>query len=202
MSEDTPYPWPLAGDELFSSDGHWSRRAVLPPFSASWSVYAEGYKRAGDLIASTAETHDLDFVVYPLVFLYRQCVELHLKDLHRAALNTLGQRPSVVEAKAAVSHDLMRLWRQLERRLGQLDPSTTMVTAPQLQTVGAYIVQLDAVDPGSFVFRYPEDTAGASHVWEGIEHLNVQGLMDAMERLTAFFTATGDWIGELWASRD
>ncbi len=51
MSEDTPYPWPLAGDELFSSDGHWSRRAVLPPFSASWSVYAEGYKRAGGEVA-------------------------------------------------------------------------------------------------------------------------------------------------------
>lgn len=48
-----------------------------------WDTYAMGYKRAGDILVQYVADNDWDqdFLVYPITFLYRQYLELRLKEL-------------------------------------------------------------------------------------------------------------------------
>src|SRR5947209_3389712 len=54
---------------------------VLGSASGQWSIYAEGYKALADAGVEHAKRWDMDIVVYPIIFCYRQYLELRLKEL-------------------------------------------------------------------------------------------------------------------------
>ena len=81
---DEDFPWPRRGDKLFTSEGSdWWNKACLTHFSDGWWIYATGYKLGADLLVQyVTETHkNQDRLIYPIVFLYRQYLELRLKEL-------------------------------------------------------------------------------------------------------------------------
>src|SRR3989338_10138071 len=78
---------PSADDRLFTTQEDWWNNACLNWCHDGWSLYASGYKDAADfLVQRTEETKvGQDSLVYPVLFLYRQYLELEIKDLIRVA---------------------------------------------------------------------------------------------------------------------
>jgi len=121
-------------------------------------AYAEGYRRAGDILAKELGADPrcgLDFLVYPLVFLYRHAIELQLKGIMRDGTRLLRQQP--VPRKEREHHGLEALWglaRQiLEKVWPEGDPDL-------LSRIAKVIGELSAADPDSQAFRYDRDKSG------------------------------------------
>ena len=68
---------------LFSRAEDWQNNACISAFCGSEFAYAEGYRLAANaLVEHTGGTsRDLDFLIYPTVFLYRHHLELVLKQV-------------------------------------------------------------------------------------------------------------------------
>src|SRR5665811_2493141 len=76
---------PSSGDQLFVSQEDWWNNACLNWCHDGWTLYATGYREAADLLVRHIEQRgvDQDMLVYPVLFLYRQYLELEIKDLIR-----------------------------------------------------------------------------------------------------------------------
>lgn len=182
-------PSAFAGQQLFVRGDDWHNNAMLWSHFA-WDIYAAGYKDAADaLVATLAERKaPLDSVIYPLVFLYRQGLELQLKLILPLARRLAGKK-SVADHK----HDLMPLWSELRRHLEQLD---SLKDDKELPAIEDFIRQLDAVDPGSFAFRYPTTKKGEVSLPE-LRHINVRHLSEIIDSVFMMLGGIYSWLGEM-----
>src|SRR5208282_229980 len=109
---------PKKGDILFRSvtakegdENDWETNARVS--KASEYAYAEGYRLAGRILAAHVIQNkwDADFLVYPIVFLYRHNVELQFKRLIPMGASLTEQALSEADWRMLQeSHDLSRLW--------------------------------------------------------------------------------------------
>ena len=91
METDSPFdsptdlPWPRKGDRLFDGAEDWYHNACLNWRYDNWELYASGYNTAGDiLVQHIIDTRsDRDTLVFPIVFNYRQYLELRCKEIIR-----------------------------------------------------------------------------------------------------------------------
>lgn len=147
----TPQP-PGQGDKLFVR-GSDRRSTAWLSHQRMWDAYAMGYKLAADLLAQ----HVADNIVhrnllgFPVLFLYRQYLELRIKELGVAAAQFLGRSYDV-----PTHHDLPTLWQGVRPILDTVFPES----AGHLEAVEHRISEFSGVDPRSYVFRYPVDTRG------------------------------------------
>ena len=102
-------PWPAVGEKLFVADlPDWQNNTSLRDLlGGGWIRYAEGYRRAAALMVEyvSQRNRDQDFLVFPIVFCYRQYLELQMKHLIRE-----GSRLLDLDDDFALSHDLLKLW--------------------------------------------------------------------------------------------
>ncbi len=183
-------PSDFAGQQLFIQGEDWHNNAMLGWTHFPWDIYAAGYKDAADaLVVALAERKiPLDSVVYPLVFLYRQGLELQLKLILPLARRLAGK-----EASADIGHKLMPLWNELRQHLEQLDPREDDKELPAIED---FIRQLDTVDHGSFAFRYPTTTKGEVSLPE-LRHVNVRHLSEVMDTVFMLLGGVYSWLGEM-----
>lgn len=103
--------------------------------------YISGYKNAADdLIEKVVDTSLAESYVFPIVFLYRQYLELVLKNLYAKMpqKNKGNNRP----------HDLLSLWGKVEPNL------LKEVTKEQLNFIRTVCKEFHRIDPKSSNFRY------------------------------------------------
>lgn len=182
-------PSDFADQQLFIQGDDWYNNAMLGWTHFPWDIYAAGYKDAADALVQALihRQAPLDSVVYPLVFLYRQGLELELK-----LLLPLARRLACKEAARDHQHGLMSLWRELRQLLEQLDPRADDKELPAIES---FIFQLDAVDPGSFAFRYPTNKKGEVSLPE-LRHVNVRHLSEIMDSVFMLLGGIYSWMGE------
>jgi hypothetical protein len=170
-------PSAFAGQALFIQGEDWYNNAMLGWIHTPWDIYAAGYKDAADtLVGALAERKaSLDSVIYPLVFLYRQGLELQLKLILPLARRLAGKK-----ASADIGHKLMPLWNELREYLEQLDPREGDKELPAIED---FIRQLDTVDPGSYAFRYPTTKKGEVSLPE-LRYVNVRHLSEVMDSVS------------------
>lgn len=142
-------PSDFAGQHLFIQGEDWHNNAMLGWTHFPCDIYAAGYKDAADaLVGALAERKaSLDSVVYPLVFLYRQGLELQLKLILPLARRLAGKK-----AIADHQHGLMPLWSELRRHVEALDPREDDKELPAIED---FIRQLDTVIPAPSRFVTP-----------------------------------------------
>ena len=176
MIDDT-IPRPRKDDQLFKADGDWWHNACLDGLHGSWGVYAEGYRQAGDLLVEHIKDSPYrHFLVYPIVFLYRQYIELRLKEIIRDG-NQLLDFPE----EFPKHHMIDKLWRQCRRILEQVWPEAP---AEDLDAVEKCIQQFSEKDPTSTAFRYPTDKDGNPSL-PGLRHINLRNLSDVISRIAS-----------------
>ncbi len=170
--------WPRKGDRLFRSDGaDWWSNACLNYLHDHLGSYIVGYKQAGDLLSEyVTEAHrNQDTLVYPIVFLYRQYIELQLKQLIRD-----GNRLLEVHDDFPKHHDIWRLWKACRKILEEVEPESPKT---DFDAVEEGIQQFSQVDPNSMAFRYPMDKDGAPLV--NLRHINLRNFSEVVNRVAA-----------------
>lgn len=183
---------PVSGDKLFKS-GSWVDSAQLNHrlYGDKWSVYATGYKDAADMLVDQAAGtgRHLDFLVYPIVFLYRQHIELMVKNLIRSLWLLLEKNPSDKQA-GLVGHHLGTFWAILRPLLEEHAPGQSTVALDQ---TGSLIDELCAVDPESMGFRYPHGIPDKTGVrlptLNGLTEVDLRNLKAVMGKIAALLGA-------------
>lgn len=171
-------------------DPHWYLNACLSPGGGDWDIYAIGYKRAGDILVQYVVDNkcDQDFLVYPIIFLYRQYLELRLKEIIFISSWLLGQG-----ARIPKIHNLVSLWRQARAGIEEVWPDKE--TRKHLNALEARLKELCDVDSGSYAFRYPEDKEGGATL-TGLEHINLKQVSDVVQGMSHVLDGSTSGMGE------
>jgi hypothetical protein len=178
FSEEVELPWPRAGDELFAPAPDAWLNAHLGPMRGD--AYVIGYKSAGDVLVEHVARHELDAdtLIFPVVFCYRQYLELLLKDVLADARVYFE-----IDDPVPTGHSLLVLWQPLRELLQRRWPTGS---TEELDAVGDGLRQFDAVDRGSYGFRYATDPTGKVSLPNELSQINLRNLAEVIERIGTF----------------
>lgn len=153
-------------------------------WGGGWVLYSMGYKRAGDLLVRhvSADRGDADALVYPIVFCYRQYLELTLKDLLMEA-----RRYYRIDESFKAEHSLLLPWHPLRALLERRWPDRPK----ELDAVEENLRQFDEVDERSFAFRYATTRGGTPSLPGDMRHINLRNLAEVVARIGTFLEACG-----------
>ena len=141
---------------LFTSAGDWKNNACLNYLHDSLEIYAIGYKQGADALVEKVIKHaqDQDTLVYPIVFLYRQYLELRLKEIIREGNCLLG-----IGQGFPGHHRINDLWNSVKGIIRRVFEKKDIA---EFEFINHVIIEFCNVDPESFSFRYPSDKKGSS----------------------------------------
>lgn len=162
-------------DKLFTAGEDWHNNACLNWKADHSDCYILGYRHAADLLVRDIDekANFQDILVYPIIFLYRQYLELLLKDLIRLSRILLKQSES-----HPYHHNLHNLWLLAEELLFKLWPNEE---APEFDFIDNIIFEFYDADPNSFSFRYEKDRKGKRNV-STIKHINVRHFSEIINK--------------------
>ena len=175
-------PRPKKGDRLFRSDIDRWHNACLNFCPEKHHLYALGYKRAGDLLIEHVLDKYInhDTLVYPIGFLYRQYIELQLKELISKGSLLLDEPKQFPK-----THNIDKLWAQCRKILEKIFPEDN----PNIfNATEECIHQFSEKDPTSEAFRYPIDKKGKK-LLPGLTHINLKNFSDIMSKLSNLLDA-------------
>jgi hypothetical protein len=176
----------------------WEMNAMVG--KADSYAYSEGYRLAGRIVADHAIQNalDVDFLVYPVIFLYRHYVELQLKRLIPTGARLVGQELSEANRKLLQqSHRLNQLWALFEPILQKARQENMLITPEEIGGLGWYVLQLNEIDPKSEGFRYQVTRSGEPSI-NNNQHpaLNIGVIAEGMEKLTGYLFGLGEAFDE------
>lgn len=180
--------FPDKTDKLFIEESNPINGAWLQRPADKFFLYSEGYRQAGDVLFkqyTTTEFHG-QFLVYPIIFNYRQYIELRLKELI-----TMGYKYIGVKNDFKDIHDLNKLWdtyrNEVLRNIFEVDANT-------LNNVERLINEFNVIDPGSFSFRYPVTKGPNRKATLNMRTIDLKNFKDKMDKLARFFEYQWDMI--------
>lgn len=179
--------WPHKNECLFSSESDWQNNACLMP--ATLADFGGHYKEAADALITAGINRGIaiDRAVYPAVFLYRQYIELTLKDIiwRTRRIEHDGQG-------FPKTHNLDSLWKDAKRLLQQHYRKDCPKELPYLDQC---IAEFHKYDPNSTAFRYPYDRI-SGEILATLARINVRHLMETMGRIENFLSCIASDIAE------
>lgn len=129
--------------------------------------YSIGYRRAAetiweDLGPRARRGQFADFEVCPPIFLLRHAIELGLKYalLYARAIERLNGNSTHFDDLLLRRHELKAFWTELLTLLTRSGAAQACSTASILSTHSGTVDRVEAVDPGSYTFRYPLNPQG------------------------------------------
>jgi hypothetical protein len=190
-------PWPSEYRGLFVQGGDYYEFAHLG-WGDIWQQfygYCAGYKESADRLIDDAiasgDIARLDTVVFPAFFLYRQFIELSLKQ---AILQfSSGDYSERIETFKKLNHDLVAMWKEFIKVLPEARDSNERTT---LEVVEKYIQEFSTVDKSSFSFRYPI-TKDLELIFGEEQRINLRHVKDRMTELGAFFSGADAYMDDL-----
>ena len=177
--------WPQKGDALVtpSGDGFF---LVQTRSDEQWETYVAAYRMAAErLVEQTRDgTMSINWLVFPIVFLYRHFLELRLKSLIWDA-DALDKKPV---RRLDKTHSLVELWAicRLAIEKWSDNPPTS-----DLDAVGDTLTQFQDMDPRSQAARYTKDTAGKPSGLLG-RQLNLKTFAETVTKTGNFLDAVSD----------
>ncbi|MFY8327179.1 hypothetical protein [Pseudoalteromonas sp. ZZD1] len=149
--------------------------------------YNEGYKAAArelTLDYGGRSTTEKDTLVFPVVFLYRQYIELTLKDLIRELDNKLGYKRN---DNILAQHKLLPLWdaaiKQYDTFIKQ--ENITLVFTSTSHKERIIVNQFNQIDEDSFSFRYASDKKGKETLG-GVDYISVDNFKSQIEQVVTY----------------
>ena len=183
--------FPRLGQKLFTSDGYWESMSYFGNSKdpeEQFYKYAAGYKEAADELVSLATKKGIPSrYVYPIIFLYRQFLELALKDIYLAYSDDSDELKSKeIESQ---SHNLMKIWNKIKPLINDENPAN-------IKAVGSYLSQFTKADAGSFKYRYPIDKK-LNLVHEKEIRINLLTLAERIDELATYLDCVSTALYEL-----
>lgn len=133
----------------------------------------------------------MDTWVFPILFLYRQYLELQMKDmvLNYGNMNTAEKKKFLKDS----SHSLKKVWNKLKPIL--LDSGLNDKEIKDVEIVEGYIEQFHQRDLDSIKFRYPIGKE-LNRVVDREYRINLKNLRDRMKELENFFNGVDGALSE------
>ena len=176
---DEPRPYPEKGDQLFRGDWDIALNADISHWNKDLHAYATGYRTAADLIVQNAATDPTtlsshaSYLVFPVVFLYRQYLELRLKEIIIIGSRLYGKKPMGYPKH----HKIAELWSHARPYLERVNPRDP------LDAVENCIEEFSSLDPDGSAFRYPMRLSGESTIPQDWIVINLRHLGEIMTKL-------------------
>jgi hypothetical protein len=190
MTDELSFSWPEEGDRLFTSDPDLWHNAHIVDAGDDWHQFIVGYKHAADVLIAKAldDWSDRNYLVLPAIFLYRQYLELQLKQLIRDGKALLNLEPIFPK-----THHLGKLWAECRKVVEEIYPSDSSSPTKDLLAVEECIIQFASIDPTSTAFRYPEDKDGRTLLPDDSRIIDLRNLLHVMDKIGNFLdgAATG-----------
>lgn len=106
--------------------------------------YINSYKDAGDILVEMMKP---DLLIYPIMFCYRQYLELLLKNIYMKN-RTKEEKKNYVKS---VSHNILKSWNFVKPIL------QSQISDKKVNYIEMVLYFFDELDPSSFTFRYECD---------------------------------------------
>lgn len=191
------HPWPSEYRQLFVEGGeyyeftHFGWGDVWQQFYG----YCKGYKESADLLIDNAiaskNTSVLDTVVFPAFFLYRQFIELSLKQ--SILRFSSGEYKEKVQTIRRLNHNLIAIWKEF---LKVLPEARNEGEKHVLVVVEKYIKDFVEFDSSSFNFRYPIKK-DLELVFGQEKRINLRHVKEIMDELESFFYGSHAYMEDL-----
>jgi hypothetical protein len=148
---------------------------------------ADGFQQASDILVEHLEQNPRnDSLVQPIIFGYRQCLELRIKAL-TATINQFA----IGCADFAWGHHLSDLWNGIRQRiLEQIQDDDREA----FQSVEKVIMEFHKIDPKGDGFRYPEIIKQFN--------LDLQNMREVIAKTSMFLSSLNDWCDAAVNARD
>lgn len=131
------------------------------------------------------DARDQDFLVYPVIFLYRHHIELALKHLLDQIPYVIGSDLTPAERKHLNKHRLDLIWLDVKPRLNCVCEAAGWAAFDPADIGGIddYIRQLSDMDTESFAFRYTRTKKGTLSLPKDLKLINLRHFAEGIERL-------------------
>ena len=186
------YLWVEDGDQLFI-------RTYNPAYCAhygweyhraiAFASYLSGYKLAADFLVEKAieeaKKHHIeviDTLIYPIIFIYRQFMELSIKDIY---INYTPLHREESKSIIKESHSLIEAWEYIKPFAIEVSDEDE----DQLKDVDLiedYIKQFEEVSKISTEYRYPINKEN-NVILKGDTYLDLNNLKEKMQKFANFF---------------
>jgi len=154
--------------------------------------YTEGYRRGARLLVEhiVGSQRDQDYLVYPIIFLYRHHIELALKNIILRTPYLIARPLTDVEKQHLERHRLDLLWQDLKPLLSAVGEAAgwdfLKLDNPDVEGVDSYIHQLTALDPNSYSFRYTRSKKGTPSLPPDLKYIDLGHFAEMLERLADY----------------
>lgn len=191
MSE---YSLPSKDKSLFVS-GNYMYKAHIPKTTPLELIdkYIQGYKFSAEAaIESFIKNSYLhsykDSIIFPIIFNYRQMIELLLKKYYL--------KYDIAPTFKNLDHKLVPMWELVEEHFikaySNVDPEDLK---EKTEGVRKYLEEFDSIDKDSFVFRYPfKRNANFTSTIITEQHIDVLNLKARMDELYNFLEYAEDHL--------
>lgn len=143
--------------------------------------YCNGYYIAAQQLIKDLNINNsgIDLIVYPIIYLYRQYIELALKIAIKKSRQK--QKPT---------HNLITLWNKVNgelNKLSRLDCNLKKhITLEKINLITEMITKIHNIDEKGTSFRYHEDNNEKNNLMD-INHIDLYELFNNMERFKNIF---------------
>lgn len=182
-------PLPSGEDKLFDTAEDWWNNACLNLMNDAWTSYVIGYKQAADILVTHIKENRRvqDTLVYPVVFLYRQYLELAIKNLIQKGRKLQDGNETIPQG-----HKIHELWKVCEKIFDDVAPDDSV---EEIKQINRLISEFCSIDPKATAFRYPEDTDGTPSL-PGITHINIRNVGDVMAKISVILDGANAQFSE------
>lgn len=188
--------FPCVDDKLFVETEDWWMNARLDWYHNPSELYTAGYKEAADALVDVVASRkgSADSLIFPIVFLYRQYLELRLKSLLQDGRRLLDQKH-----KKEPEHQLLNLWHPVKEILEKIWPDGDVA---RIQAVDSLIKQFEEADPRSTSFRYPKKLDGGKAVDLKEQRISLRNLAKVIGAMSILLDGAADGISEYQSYKD
>ena len=180
-------------DSLFGSGPNWHFNACVNFIHDDSDLYAEGYRRAGEIVThwlADNEAQGLDFLVYPLVFLFRHALELQLKSAIRWGRFALHKS----ERGFPTHHRIADLWHMCRPLVEEYWANSS---DDLLNEVEITLKEFQQHDPSGQDFRYSRRTDGTKTTPE-LSHINMEAFYEKVTKAYDLLDGISTGFEEGW----
>ncbi len=171
----TELPWPQKGDKAFR-EGRACHMRVGYRID-SLPIIADGFKKASDILVEYLQQHHRDdSLVPPILFGYRQCLELYIK-----ALTDTRNALEVGNPDFKKIHILKDLWNDIKAYLYEHVEKEELEA---LQVVEQVIMEFDDREKKGYGFRYPDELEQF--------HVDLSDMREVMNKVSIFLSSFND----------
>lgn len=172
---------PTKNDRLFIEEIEKNYGAWMKDPPNKFFLYSEGYKDAGEKLFEFCIENKfyISSMIYPLVFNYRQFIELRIKELSMMGNTYLGN-----DIDFADEHSLLKLWNNYRNNILA---KIHKVDDEILNNVERIISEFNSEDPKSMCFRYPVTRAPNRKESVNRETIDLNNFKFVIDKLINFF---------------